>query len=166
MGNRGPAKQPTILRYIRGNPSKEGFNTKEPTPPSSDDTPPESLDGLSLQKWNETVPKLRAMGVFTEADRGTWERYCIEYELWRVAREKVRKFGDVMTFKPKNDGEVPYMQVSPFASQMLRYASNLLRIEMQFGLTPSSRSQVTIHDTPSEDPITAFIKKRGDIAGA
>jgi P27 family predicted phage terminase small subunit len=161
MGKRGPAKQPTILRYIRGNPSKEGFNSREPVPPPADETPPESLDGIALQKWRETVPKLKAMGVFTEADRGTWERYCIEYELWRMAREKVRKFGDVMTFKPKADGEVPYMQVSPFASQMMRYATSLLRIEMQFGLTPSSRSQVQIHGSADDDPLEAFITKRG-----
>jgi P27 family predicted phage terminase small subunit len=161
MGKRGPAKQPTILRYIRGNPSKEGFDGREPVPPPADETPPESLDGIALQKWQETVPKLKAMGVFTEADRGTWERYCIEYEMWRMAREKVRKFGDVMTFKPKAEGEVPYMQVSPFASQMMRYAASLLRIEMQFGLTPSSRSQVQIHGSADDDPLETFIAKRG-----
>jgi P27 family predicted phage terminase small subunit len=161
MGKRGPAKQPTILRYIRGNPSKEGFDGREPVPPPADETPPESLDGIALQKWQETVPKLKAMGVLTEADRGTWERYCIEYEMWRMAREKVRKFGDVMTFKPKAEGEVPYMQVSPFASQMMRYAASLLRIEMQFGLTPSSRSQVQIHGSADDDPLETFIAKRG-----
>lgn len=161
MGKRGPAKQPTIIRYLRGDPSKEGFGSKEPVPPPAGTEPPDTLDGVALEKWHDTVPKLIAMGVFTAADRGTWERYCIEYELWLAARDKVRRYGDVMTFKPKGEGDVPYMQVSPFATQMMKYAASLLRTEMQFGLTPSSRSQVQLHNTADDDPFESFIQRRG-----
>ena len=161
MGLRGPAKQPTHVRLMRGDPSKEGTPKGEPEPPEDFDGPPESLDGLALDKWHETVPKLKEMGVFTQADRHTWERYCIEYALWRKSVESVKKYGDVMRFPAKKKGDQPYMQVSPFASQMMKYAASLLRTEQQFGLTPSSRSQVNIHAAADHDPLTSFIQKRG-----
>lgn len=166
MGLRGPPKQATNLRLMRGDPSKEGIPKGEPKPPEDTGDAPETLDGVSLEKWHSTVPKLKAMGVFTEADRSVWERYCIDYALWRQAMEMVVKYGDVMRFPPKKEGDPPYMQVSPFASQMMKYAASLLKIEMQFGLTPSSRTQVNIHATQADDPFTAFVKKRGDRAGA
>jgi P27 family predicted phage terminase small subunit len=161
MGQRGPAKQPSIVRYVRGDPSKEGFSANEPKPLPASLSPPDDLEGVALDKWMDTVPKLQAMGVFTEADRGTWHRYCIEFALWKRNVEMVNKYGDVMRFKPKAEGEAPYMQVSPFATQMMKLAASLLRIEQQFGLTPSSRSQVQIHRGAEDDPFETFIATRG-----
>lgn len=166
MGLRGPAKQPSHIRLMRGDPSKEGLPKNEPKPPEDSEPPPESLDGVALEKWHDTVPKLKSMGVFTQADRGTWERYCIEYSLWRQAAEMVKQYGDIMRFPPKKEGDPPYLQVSPFASQMMKYATSLLKTEMQFGLTPSSRTQVNIHASPEDDPFTAFVKKRSARTGA
>jgi P27 family predicted phage terminase small subunit len=161
MGLRGPAKQPSVVRYVRGDPSKEGFNEKEPKPPLTTLDPPAGLDGLARDKWMDTVPKLVQMGVFTDADRMTWERYCEEYALWVHAKAMVQRHGDVMIMRPKKEGDPPYMQVSPYASRMDRYSASLLRMEQQYGLTPSSRSQVNIHPSAADDPLETFIARRG-----
>lgn len=161
MGKRGPAKQPSVVRFVRGDPSKEGFAKSEPKPLPASLAPPSDLSGDALEKWIETVPKLEAMGVFTEADRGTWHRYCVEFALWRRNVDMVNKYGDVMRFKPKVEGEAPYMQVSPFATQMMKLAASLLRMEQQFGLTPSSRTQVQLHSKSNYDPFETFISSRG-----
>ena len=78
MGKRGPAPQPSILKYIRGNPSKEPLNENEPTPDLADELhpPPQWLEGGALQKWLEVTPVLLRMRVFTEADVETIARYC------------------------------------------------------------------------------------------
>ena len=161
MGKRGPKPQPTSLRVVRGNPSNRPLNDREPKPEPDDGTPPETLEGRARDKWLETVPVLQSMGVWSEADRATWERYCIVYDLFCRNREMIEKVGEVMVFKPKTKDGNPYMQVSPFATQMYRAADTLLKIEQQYGLTPSSRSQVQIHSRPEDDPFEAYLKRRG-----
>lgn len=160
MGKRGPPPTPTKLRVVRGNPSKTPLPDGEPIPEPDDGDPPASLSGLALEKWKSTVPVLKQMGVWTTADRSTWERYCIFYERFHHNREMVARAGEVMVFKKQDKNGNPYMQVSPFATQMYRAAEVLLRIEQQYGLTPASRTQVKIHERPEDDPFEAFVQKR------
>lgn len=175
MGKRGPAPQPSILKYMRGNPSKEALNANEPTPDLFDDMPPPPLwlEGPALQKWLEVTPVLTRMRVLTEADVETVARYCTLWEQWKKNYDYVKRNGDVLTiFEPdpadpeKKRQRVKYMQVTPYASQMTKLAVLLLRIEQEFGLTPSSRSQVTIHADRESDPLASFVKERSRGAGA
>lgn len=161
MGRRGPAPQPTSLRVVRGNPSKTPIPPDEPRPEDDDGAPPEGLSGAALATWERTVPILRAMGVWTAADRATWERYCVVHELFQRNREMVAAHGEVMVFNRRDKNGNPYMQVSPFATQLYRAAAELLRIEQQYGMTPSSRTQVRLHARPEDDPFEAFVQKRG-----
>ena len=167
MGKRGPAPQPSILKYIRGNPSKERLNENEPTPEMLEEEypAPEYLEGAGLQKWKEVVPLLIRMRVMTEADVETIARYCAMWEQWKKNYEIVKKNGDTLTMwepDPKRPGKerVKYIQATPYATQMVKIADKLLRIEQEFGLTPSSRSQVTIHADRESDPLASFVKER------
>ena len=175
MGKRGPAPEPSILKYIRGNPSKETLNTAEPTPElvPQDFPPPKILDGKAADVWNDTVPKLARMRVLTEADVPTLTRYCIETALYLVCYEKVKLGGEEYTIlEPdpnRTDGKlrIKYTQVAPWATQMHRHHAAMLRIEQEFGMTPSSRSQVsTTNGSNESDQIAAFVKKRSKKAGA
>ena len=175
MGKRGPAPEPSILKYIRGNPSKETLNAAEPTPSllPQDFPPPKTLDAKGIEVWNEMVPKLARMRVLTEADVPTLTRYCIEAVLYLACYEKVRVAGEEYThWEPdpnRTDGRlrIKYTQVAPWATQMHRHHAAMLRIEQEFGMTPSSRSQVaTTNVNADADPIAAFAKKRGKKAGA
>jgi P27 family predicted phage terminase small subunit len=167
MGKRGPPPEPSILKYIRGNPSKGTLNPSEPTPDlaAPDIEPPAWLEGQALQKWQTTVPVLAAMRVLTLADTETLARYCAIWEQWKRNYDAVKAGLDVIRFKDST-GEIKHIQVSPYASQMTKLAAILLRIEQEFGLTPSSRSQVTIHADRHDDPLSSFIEERRDSAGA
>lgn len=170
MGKRGPAPEPSIIKYIRGNPSKTPLNDAEPTPDlvPEDIAAPIWLEGLALQKWHESAPILARMRVLTEADVETFARYCAMWERWKIAYDRCKSLGDEIThLEPdpnRTDGKlrIKYTQVAPWASQMKNIGRDLLRIEQEFGLTPSSRSQVTIHANRSDDPLVAFIASRGD----
>lgn len=175
MGKRGPAPEPSILKYIRGNPSKETLSAAEPTPElvPQDFPPPKTLDAKGIEIWNEMVPKLARMRVLTEADVPTLTRYCIEAVLYLACYEKVKVAGEEYThWEPdpnRTDGRlrIKYTQVAPWATQMHRHHAAMLRIEQEFGMTPSSRSQVVTNGSRTEaDPLAAFIKKRSAGAGA
>ena len=167
MGKRGPPPEPSILKYIRGNPSKESLNSSEPTPDliTPDIDAPAWLEGVALQKWQTTVPVLAAMRVLTIADVEPLARYCALWEQWKRNYDAVKAGLDVIRFKDQA-GEIKHIQVSPYASQMTKLAVLLLRIEQEFGLTPSSRSQVTIHADRHDDPLSSFIQERRGGAGA
>jgi len=173
MGKRGPAPEPSILKYIRGNPSKERLNPAEPTPEPLDNlAPPDGLPPRALAKWHEAARVLRAMRVLTEADAELLARYCRLWERFMVNYEKALSLGEEIThFEPdpnRTDGRlrIKWTQIAPWASQYRTLSRELLRMEQEFGLTPSSRSQVTIHANPADDPLGAFVARRGDRTGA
>lgn len=140
MGRRGPAPQPTALKIARGNPGKRPINEREPVPvPGEITSPPSHLAGRSLEKWNELFPILQGMRIFTPADAETLARYCILWEQWLVFVGYVR------------DGTV---SSPPAATMCLKLSPLLLRIEQEFGLTPSARSNlIALDKTPEDDEI-------------
>ncbi len=81
------------------------------------------------------------MGVMTVADTAMLARYCRMFTRWRDAEDFIRENG---TTYPKVDaagktigfGEFPQVQ------QADRVAANLLKIEVQFGLSPASRPKL------------------------
>jgi P27 family predicted phage terminase small subunit len=175
MGKRGPAPEPSILKYIRGNPSKDLLPSDEPTPAlmPQDFPPPKTLDGKSIEVWKEAVQTLARMRVLTEADVPTLTRYCIETVLYLACYEKVKVAGEEYThWEPdpnRADGKlrIKYTQVAPWATQMHRHHAAMLRIEQEFGMTPSSRSQVsTTNGNADTDPVAAYAAKRRRPSGA
>ena len=176
MGKRGPPPQPSILKYIRGNPSKESLPTDEPTPDLLEEgfDAPDYVreDSLALRKWNEAVTVLRRMRVMTEADVETLARYCDVWAHWMRMREKCRQVGrEIMHFEPdpnRTDGKlrIRWAQPAPWAVDEKAARKDLLQMEREFGMTPSSRSQVSIHSNAQDDPLAAFVRKRSDRAGA
>jgi len=175
MGKRGPAPEPSILKYIRGNPSKDRLNEAEPTPDLLDDlAPPATIadDPEAVAKWNETVPMLRRMKVFTEADVDAWALYCHTWSKWLEAKAKCRQFGRdniMMELDPnRTDGRlrIKWSQPHAWAVDERSLRSDLRRIQQDFGLTPSSRSQVTTNGTASRNPVADYAAARGRSSGA
>jgi P27 family predicted phage terminase small subunit len=146
---------PTIMRIVTGNASKVPINEHEPTAPPSATDAPEWLDGKALEKWNETAPRLIQAGLLTALDREMWIRYCVTWELWWTNKELVRQRGDL--YKTKSG----HIQQSPAYTQMRALSHDLARMEQQFGMTPAARSQINLHPSTDDDPLAAFVKKRG-----
>lgn len=171
MGKRGPPPEPSILKYIRGNPSKGKLNDKEPTPDLVDEdvmAPSHVAEvPLALQKWQYAAPILQRMKLLTEADVESLARYCLLWAKWKLAYDKSLQLGDEIThFEPdpnRTDGKlrIKWTQVAPWTTQYKSLGRDLLRLEQEFGLTPASRSQVTIHANTNDDPLAAFVQKRG-----
>jgi P27 family predicted phage terminase small subunit len=160
MGRRGPAPEPTVLRVLRGNPSKTPINDLEPQPSAFGIETPDWLEGAALDKWNQMLPRLLSMKVMTVADQETLARYCALWEQWKKNYDFVRQGGDVLVIRDEA-GTVKFMQQTPQATAMKQLATMLLTIEQQFGMTPSSRTQVQVHQTVDDDPLSTFVARRG-----
>lgn len=173
MGKRGPPPEPSILRYIRGNPSKSPMNENEPTPELADESvpPPQLLNEEAAAVWREMVQKLSAMRVLTDADLPLLERYCIERTQYVKCYKKVLQHGEEYTHYEPDPNEpeklrIKYTQVAPWATQMHRHHTAMLKIEQEFGMTPSSRSQVSANGSRESDPLAAFAAQRSGGSGA
>jgi len=175
MGKRGPSGEPTHLKLLKGNPGKRVLNDNEPQPEMLDDfiAPPHVFeDDLAARKWDEAVRVLHDMGVMTEADVETLARYCLLWSHWMAMREQCKQLGrQIIHYEAdpnRTDGRlrIRWAQPAPWAVDEKAARKDLLQLEREFGLTPSSRSQVTIHSNKADDPLEAFISKRSDRAGA
>jgi len=160
MGKRGPRPEPTIIKMAKGNPGKRRLNKSEPKPPSDDIQPPDWVTGKSLEKWQEVVPKLVGMGVMTNADIDTIARYCTMHEQYLKYLDQVRRGLDVLVIRD-DAGKVKYMQSTPAATMMTKLAASMLRIEQEFGLTPSARSGLSGKKPQDQDELTAFFQQHG-----
>ena len=145
----------------KGNPGKRPLNKSEPKPAADAIAPPEWVTGVSLDKWNEVVPKLIGMGVMTNADVDTVARYCTMHEQYVKYLEQVRRGLDVLVIRDEK-GKVKYMQSTPAATMMTKLAASMLRIEQEFGLTPSARSGLSgVQEQRPADAVEEFFRTHG-----
>jgi P27 family predicted phage terminase small subunit len=163
MGKRGPRKQPTAVRLLKGDRSKQGRRPQEPIPPAGELTPPEYIVGKAREKWEEVLPKLVAMRVMTPADLETLGRYCAVWEQWAKCLDQMRRGLDVLVIRDK-DGKVKYMQSAPAATMFVKLGQSLLRMEQEFGLTPSARASMEVTNITQESDKAA--RFRAFIGGA
>lgn len=152
---------PSAIKLLRGDPGKRGVNHLEPVPPPADLTPPAGLTGLALDKWVEMAGLFTAMGVFTQADRHTLQRYCLMWEQWDSLEKHCREHGSTQLTS------TGYSQVTAEATLARGLRKELLEIERQFGMTPAARSSMKVTGaTASQNPLAAFAKSRSGQAGA
>jgi P27 family predicted phage terminase small subunit len=159
MGRRGRRPEPTIYKLARGNPGKRPLNDHEPRPPADAVRPPDWVTGVAREKWDEVVPKLLAMGVMTNADVDTIARYCSMHEQYLKYLEQVRRGLDVIVMRDES-GRVKYMQSAPAATMLLKLATAMLRIEQEFGLTPSARSGIVATPAASPEDVLSRFRAR------
>ena len=114
------------------------------------------MTGVALTKWHNVVPKLKAMGVMTNADIDTIARYCTMHEQFVKYLEQVRRGLDVLVIRDEK-GKVKYMQSTPAATMLTKLAASMLRIEQEFGLTPSARSGLSGSQPQQESVISKFL---------
>jgi P27 family predicted phage terminase small subunit len=138
---------------MTGNPGKRPLNDAEPQPPSGHPDPPDFLDKIALEKWNELIPLLESMGVLTMADAGTVAAYCIAWSELQHATELLTAEGRTSTRGTGGLASHPAIQQQRSALRALLAAGSLL------GLDPSSRTRIKVEPHNTEiDEMDAFLK--------
>ena len=131
---RGPKPVPTKLKILHGNPGNRPLPEGEPEPATAIPTPPEHLGAVGLAEWNRIAPLLEQLDLVSHLDMAALAAYCVSYERWVEAENKVRKHGMiVMSPDKKFPMKSPYLSVAESAMEAMR------KFLSEFGLSPASR---------------------------
>lgn len=159
MGKRGPAPKPTTLKKLEGNPGKRALNASEPRPAAKLPTCPRHLSKEARSEWRRITKELAEMKLLTAVDRAALAAYCQCWARW-VEIELELQAIDPETNMPKHELIGSTDKGYDFANPLLGAANNALKqmklFLVEFGMTPSSRSRISLPPEESEDPYEQF----------
>lgn len=148
---RGRKPKPTELKKLLGNPGKRPLNKHEPQPKPTKPRPPRHLDATAKTEWKRMAPELHRMGLLTAIDRAAFAAYCAAYSRWAQAETALAK-----SFRK---GEMPYVVTTekgnivqhPLVGVANKAAELMYRFLTEFGLSPSSRSRVSVPNSAVDE---------------
>jgi P27 family predicted phage terminase small subunit len=144
MAIRGRKPKPTAVKVLEGNPGKRALNTQEPKPLLGAPERPPHLKGKAYTEWYRVTKQLEKLRLLSTIDRAVLASYCVAYQHWADAEEKLQIEGMVIITVNGNVIQNPYLSISNRAmEQMVKFAA-------EFGMTPSSRARLKV-ETPSEE---------------
>lgn len=153
MSNR---PKPVELRVLEGNAGKRKLPTKEQRPNTKRCKPvaPANLPQEAHILWRELVKLLDDMGVLTNADRRALEMLCRAYADYLAAREDIEKWGRVWETVTR-EGSTK-LQRNPAIAIANEAHAQVVRLLIEFGLTPAARAKVG--KTPDKsDPLGDYL---------
>ena len=159
MGARGPAAKPTNLKLIQGNPGKRKLN-KDVTFSVSEEIPEPlaHLDRRAKAEWRRLAPVVFKAGLLTDGDIAAFGAYCAAFSHWYHAEKdlqaKMSENGGSMVFETDKG----YQQQIPEVSVATNARLNMIKLAREFGLTPSSRANISAVDKDEDNSIMDFIK--------
>lgn len=153
-GGRPP--KPTKLKELTGNPGRRPLNKNEPQPNQKRPPCPKHLVGEARKEWNRMAKQLFDLGLLTEVDRAALAAYCQAWARWIEAEEKLRTNGMVVMTDKGYPVLSPYWSV---ANQSMKQMKSFLT---EFGMTPASRSRVTVNKEDEADPYEEFLRGKDE----
>jgi len=157
MAQRGPKPKPTAIKQLEGNPGKRPLNPKEPKPEKKAPRCPSWLEPEAKKEWRRLAKQMEHLGTLTETDMTAFAGYCQSYARWKEAEEFISKHGTIVKTPSGYWQQVPQVSIAQTNLKLM------LRFCEEFGLTPSSRSRISIEDTSSQeqDPMELLLIKGG-----
>jgi len=163
VGLRGPSKKPSALNDLQGNPGKRKCNDKEFKPPIDDEVPapPPYLGTYAKKEWKRIAPILHKANLLTKCDMTILSSYCQAYDRWLTAEKKLRTFDELTYTSDKGN-----ILARPEVSIANKAMDDLLRYGREFGLTPSSRRNLSVDtEEETEDPFLTLVRGVKNNAG-
>jgi P27 family predicted phage terminase small subunit len=118
-------------------------NTHEPRPRDVLPKCPSVLQGEAKREWRRMAKKLHDAGLLSEIDGAALTTYCLTWARLMDAEEKLRTIGAVV--KTPNG----WLAHSPYLAIATKATEQLVRILVEFGMTPSSRSRISVPPKPA-----------------
>jgi len=110
---------------------------------------PDHLGAIAQKEWQRLVEILLAMRMLTEADYIALGNLCQAYSTLIAAQKQLNKSG--ILYKTKSG----YVQQSPLLGIITAQTTIVKNLLREFGLTPSSRTRVSVAE-PKEKPPNRF----------
>ena len=150
----GRKPKPTKLKVLEGNPGKRPLNNKEPVPDSDLPSSPPHLDDVGRQEWDRVASELKELGILTGIDMAVFAAYCHSYSVWVDATIKIQKSGTIIK-APSG-----YPVQNPLVSVARNAQNQMLKALVELGMTPSSRSRITIEPKEKKNAILDRKKRK------
>lgn len=154
----GPSKTPSHLALVKGNPSKRPINESEPKPPKRVPPTPKHFTRQGKYWFKRLGEQLVGFGVLTEMDGKALEMLVDAYVDYRQIKEAMSKDTAAREIKTTK-GDIRFK-----ASDLLgesREARKEIRGWLQeFGMTPASRTKVSVRAPEDDDPLSEILKSR------
>lgn len=136
MGRRGPAREPTALRLLKGETAPSRVNRAAPQPRSTTPVMPSDMTDAANVVWRR-VMKEQAPGVILSVDRDGLRIYC----------EAVARYEEssrlLATSQPLVRGQTGLLVRNPL-HQIVRDNADMVKLwARELGLTPAARASLT-----------------------
>ena len=144
---RGPKPTPTKLKLACGSRRVGDLNDggAEPRPEPSTPSCPDHLTEAAQDEWKRIVPELERLGLLTQLDRAALGLYCVAYGRWAEAEKQAAVLGMVVKTKAGSLIQNPYLGIAN------RAAKQMHELLVEFGMSPSSRTRVSVTKPPAAD---------------
>lgn len=140
MGKPGPAPTPTGV--LKGRGSWRAGDKRRSGEPRARGRPrcPGWLGTEAKKTFRRITAHLEDLGIIGTIDGNAIVRYCALWARWKDAEEFLTRNGSFYEYTDTAGNEVrkPY----PHVHMAHQLSEHLLRIEAQFGMTPSARTRV------------------------
>lgn len=156
MSRRGPKPQPTNLRLLQGGSSRS-VNEPEPARPVEIPEPPVYLAGYAKQEWDRIIADLYGTGTYRNVDQTMLAAYCMAFSRWVRAELDLEKMAELdptthgVMIKTTNGNAIQ----NPLVGVASTARRDMQRLAAEFGLTPSSRTQIDTGRHGDTDAIAA-----------
>lgn len=146
MSKPGPKPKPTALKVLDGNPGRRPLNANEP--PVSLGVPecPDWLSDVAKQKWFELISLLDKSRLMAREYATALALACEHYATAREAAGLIQEHGVLVDGRDGEAVKNPACQI--FKDNSLAFAKYMV----EFGLSPSSRSQLKIPNNEPDKP--------------
>jgi len=152
MAQPGTKPKPMALKLLEGIENEDRLNRNEPKPGDPSLECPAYLTNEAIKIWNKYALVLKKLRVFKQTDEFSFATYCQEAGRYIELQEIITKKGYTTTNIRNGDKAIPEMAM---ARECLK---NVRALSVEFGLTPSSRSKISVGDNPGEvDPMEKIL---------
>ena len=152
MAAPGRKRVPTALRVLRGNPRQHAIPANEPKPEVGIPTRPKWLAPEARREWRRVAGQLEDLGILTIVDRAALAAYCQAWARAVAAEKVIAKDGE--TFTTPNG----YIQQRPEVSIAQKQWQLVAKFAAEFGLTPSSRSRISVPEAKRPDGFEEYLE--------
>ena len=147
-------RKPSQLKVIQGNPGKRPLNKREPKPAANKPYMPRELSDGGRRVWRRLAGKLHAAGLLADIDADALAMYCELHARWTEAERAIQANG--LTVMTPNG----YLVQSPYVSIANRALADMRALLREFGMTPASRSAISIERPQEESEFESFLRRR------
>jgi P27 family predicted phage terminase small subunit len=144
VARKGRKPKPTAVKQAAGNPGGRRLNTQEPRPKVVNLPCPKELQGEARSEWERVAPELAKNGVLTRLDEKALLGYCVAWQRFVEAQVQI---GDPKSHVLMTKSGYPIL--NPYLSIADKALDTMRKFAVEFGMTPSSRSN--IHVVPEDE---------------